>query len=180
MIDLFWDDAIGGFYNTPRDHEPLPVRPRDFYDNAVPAGNSVAVDVLLRLGLLTGDSDYTQRAVRILRQLARPMAQHPMAFGELLNALDFYLSGPREVALVGEHSAPETRELLAVLNSAWLPNKVMALRAPNDHAASAAMALLADRPALDDRATAYVCQNYACELPTTNPLVLAEQLGLAR
>ena len=139
----------------------------------------MAVDVLLRLALLTGEGEYAQRAVRILRQLVRPMTQHPMAFGELLNALDFHLSGPARGGARRRDSAPDTRELVAVLNSAWLPNKVMALRAPDDHAASAAIPLLADRPALDDRATAYVCQNYACELPT-DPLVLAEQLGLAR
>ncbi len=179
MLDLFWDEGIGGFYNTPRDHETLPVRPRDFYDNAVPSGNSVAVDVLLRLALLTGEADYERRAVRVLRQLARPMADHPLAFGELINALDFHLSRPREVALVGERHAPDTRELVGVLNSAWLPNKVMALAEPGDHAAAAAIALLAGREALDGgRATAYVCQNYTCELPTTNPFVLAEQLGL--
>jgi uncharacterized protein YyaL (SSP411 family) len=64
--------------------------------------------------------------------------------------------------------------------SSYLPNKVVALRRPDDHGAEAAIALLADRPPLDSRATAYVCQNYACELPTTNAVVLAEQLGLAR
>ena len=178
MLDQFWDDAIGGFYNTPRDHELLVVRPRDFYDNAIPSGSSVAVDVLLRLALLSGGTDYQQRAVRVLRQLAHPMGQHPTAFGELLQALDFHLSRPREVALVGDPAAPDMRELLAVINGAYLPNQVVALRGPDDYAAEAAIALLAERPPLDGRATAYVCQNYACELPTTNPVVLADQLGL--
>jgi uncharacterized protein len=178
MLDQFWDDSIGGFYNTPRDHEALVVRPRDFYDNAIPAGNSVAVDVLLRLALLTGEQRYQQPAERVLRQLAPAMGQHPLAFGELIQALDFHLAQPREIALVGEPAAPDMRELLAVVNGAYLPNKVVALRRPEDHAPEAAIGLLAERPPLDGRATAYVCQNYACELPTTNPVVLADQLGL--
>jgi uncharacterized protein YyaL (SSP411 family) len=98
--------------------------------------------------------------------------------GELLQALDFHLARPREVALVGEPAAPDMRELLAVVNGGYRPNQVVALRRPDDHAAEAVIALLAERPPLDGRATAYVCQNYACELPTTNPLVLADQLGL--
>jgi len=138
------------------------------------------VDILLRIALLTGEPGYQEPAVRVLRQLARPMGQHPTAFGELLQALDFHLSRPREVALVGDPATPDMRELLAVVNGAYLPNQVLALRRPDDYAAEAAIALLAERPPLDSRATAYVCQNYACELPTTNPLVLADQLGLSR
>jgi uncharacterized protein YyaL (SSP411 family) len=179
MLEQFWDESIGGFYNTPRDHEALVVRPRDFYDNAIPAGNSVAVEVLLRLALLTGEREYERRAVQVLRQLAPAMLQHPLAFGELIGALDFHLSGPREIALVGDPDAPDTRALLQVVNSDFLPNKVLALRRPDDRAAEAAIGLLAERDALDGRATAYVCHSLGCELPTTNPLVLAEQLGLA-
>jgi uncharacterized protein YyaL (SSP411 family) len=178
MLDQFWDEALGGFYNTPRDHEALVVRPRDFTDNAIPAGNSVAVAVLLRLALLTGEHEYQRRAERVLRQLAPAMAQHPLAFGELLSALDFYLAKPREIALVGDPEAPDTRALLRVIYGTYLPNKVVALRRPEDQTAAAAIALLADRPPLDGQATAYVCQNYVCQLPTTSPAVLAEQLGL--
>src|SRR5262249_50334662 len=123
MLEQFWDESIGGFYNTPREHEALVVRPRDFYDNAIPAGNSVAVEVLLRLALLTGEREYERRAVQVLRQLAPAMLQHPLAFGELIGALDFHLSGPREIALVGDPDAPDTRALLQVVNSDFLPNK---------------------------------------------------------
>ncbi len=178
MLDQFWDDAIGGFYNTPREHEALIVRPRDFYDNAIPSGNSVAVDVLLRLALLTGEGAYERRAVQVLEGLAQAMGQHPLAFGELIQALAFHLAGPREIAFVGEPEAADTRDLLAVVNGAYLPNAVMALRRPDDHAAAAAIPLLAERDALDGRATAYVCRHAVCELPTTNPIVLAEQLDL--
>jgi hypothetical protein len=178
MLDQFWDDAIGGFYNTPREHEALIVRPRDFYDNAVPAGSSVAVEVLLRLALLTGEGAYERRAVLVLERLAHVVGQHPLAFGELIQALDFHLAGPREVAFVGEPEGADMRELLAVVNRAYLPHQVLALRRPDDRAAEAAIPLLAERDALDDRATAYVCRNAVCELPTTNPIVLAEQLGV--
>ncbi len=179
MLALFWDESIGGFYNTPAEHETLIVRPRDFYDNAVPSGNSVAVDVLLRLALLTGEATYQERAVRVLQQLGQAVTRHPLAFGELAQALDFHLAGPRELAFVGEPEAADMQALLAVVNGAYLPHQVMALRRPDDRAAEAAIPLLAEREPLDGRATAYVCRNYACELPTTNPIVLAEQLGLA-
>ena len=79
---------------------------------------------------------------------------------------------------MGEPEAADTRALLAVVNGAYLPNAVMALRRPDDHAAAAAIPLLSERDALDGRATAYVCRHAVCELPTTNPIVLAEQLDL--
>ncbi|HLI25537.1 MAG TPA: thioredoxin domain-containing protein [Chloroflexota bacterium] len=178
LLDLFWDDPIGGFYSTPRDHEPLPVRPRDYQDNATPAGSSVAVQVLLQLALLTGEQAYAARAERVLRSLAPHLAQYPLAFGEILCALDFHLAGPYEIALVGEPDAEDTADLLDVIYGTFLPNKVVALRRPGDVASAAAIALLANREAIGGRATAYVCRHFACEQPTTDPAELARQLGL--
>ncbi len=180
MLALFWDDRVEGFYNTPHDHEPLVVRPRDFYDNATPAGNSVALDVLLRLALLTGEHTYEERALRVLRKLAHAMGQHPQAFGELLSTLAFHLGQPHEVALVGDPAAADTRALLAVLNGTYRPSLVVALRRPADVDIGTIIPLLADRPAIEGRATAYVCHGHTCDLPTTEPAMLAEQLGPPR
>ena len=102
MIDEFWDDEEGGFFFTGRSHEDLIVRSKDFFDNATPAGNSVAAEVLLRIGLLTDNSDYQRRAATILRLMASTMQRYPSGFGRLLCALDFYLGAPKEIAVIGD------------------------------------------------------------------------------
>src|SRR4029450_5602096 len=91
IIERFADEDHGGFYFTAVDHEELIARTKDFFDNATPSGNSVAAIVLLKLGLLTQEQDYSRCAVAILRALRPAMARYPSAFGYLLGALDFYL-----------------------------------------------------------------------------------------
>jgi uncharacterized protein YyaL (SSP411 family) len=179
MLTWFWDDAAGGFYDTSADHEQLITRPRDVYDNATPAGSSVATEVLLRLAAYTGDDALRQRARTILLPLGEAMAEHPLAFGRLLDALDLYLSESLEVALIGDPARPDTRALVDVIDAAYRPHLVAALaRSPTEEAAQV-IPLLRDRPAVDGKATAYVCRNFACRLPTTDPSVLASQLGSA-
>jgi uncharacterized protein len=179
VLELFWDDEKGTFYDVADDHEELVTRPRDVYDNATPSGNSVAVDVLLRLSILLDREDYRERAGTVLENLSGGMAQLPGAFGRLLSALDFYLSTPYEVVIVGDAQAPDTRALLKAVYSSYLPNKVVAGRSEEDERAARLVPLLADRPRREGKATAYVCVNYACQSPTTDPEGLKEQLGMA-
>ena len=174
-ITLFADEQNGGFFDTGSDHEALISRPKDIMDNATPAGNSVAVDVLLRLAAFTGDTAYRQRADDYVQPLAEIMVQHPQAFGYVLGALDFALSPVKEFAILGDPRAADTRALLEILNERYLPNSVLACAAPTDSASIAAIPLLADRPLKNDMATAYVCQNFTCQAPVTTP---EELLGL--
>jgi uncharacterized protein len=176
VIELFWDEGSGAFYDTPADHEELVTRPRDVYDNAAPSGTSVATDVLLRLSLLLGRDDYRARAEAVLDSLSGGMERVPGAFGRLLAALDFHLSRPREVAIVGDPASPDTQALIDAVYARYLPNKVVVGRAPDDEEAPGLVPLLAERPTREGRATAYVCEGYACQNPTTDPEELAGQL----
>jgi len=177
VSELFWDEEKRAFYDTPADHEELVTRPRDVYDSAAPSGTSVATEVLLKLALLLDRTDYRQRAEDILEELAGGMEKVPGGFGRLLCALDFSTSEPREVALVGDPEAPDTRALLATVYAGYLPNKVVAGRVTSDEEAGGLIPLLEDRPAREGKATAYVCVHYACQTPTTDPQELARQLG---
>ncbi|CAN5573104.1 thioredoxin domain-containing protein [soil metagenome] len=176
MFELFWDAESGTFYDTPADHEKLVTRPRDIYDNATPSGTSVAVDVLLKLALLLDRNDYRQRAEAVLENLSGGMEKLPGAFGRLLSALDFHLSRPREVAIIGDPGAPDTKALVNTVYARYLPNKVVAGRAEEDEGSAGLVPLLADRPTRDGQATAYVCEGYACRNPTTEPGELTVQL----
>jgi uncharacterized protein YyaL (SSP411 family) len=176
MIALFWDATHGGFFTTGHDHETLITRPKGFFDNAMPSGNSAAADVLLRLAACTSELEYERRAVEVFRLMADAMTRSPGGFGHLLCALDRALSPSQEVALIGDLADSRTQALLGVVRSRFRPNTVITLAAPGDTEAQAAIPLLADRPQRDGRPTAYVCEQFACQTPTTEPEVLARQL----
>ncbi|MFL6334601.1 MAG: thioredoxin domain-containing protein [Pyrinomonadaceae bacterium] len=174
MVEEFWDEEGGGFFYNGRSGEKLIVRSKDYFDNATPSGNSVAAEALLRLSVLTGKEDYRRKAVNVLRLVRDAVERYPSAFGYALGALDFYLSKPKEIVVVGE--AEEARPLLREVWGRYLPNKVVVLSKGAEPAAAQIVPLLQDRAAQGDRATAYVCENYTCLQPVNTPEELAAQL----
>jgi len=178
MIDLFWDDGVGGFYDTGRDHEDLVVRPRDNFDNAQPCGGSVASEVLLRLAVITGKEEYATKAAIPLRALSQLMSRSPMGAGQWLGALDFYLSQPKEIAIIGPRTNPATVELLDAVFGRFVPNKVVVGAESPQPGALDGNPLLEARDMSGGKPTAYVCQNYVCQLPVTDAKALEEQLGV--
>lgn len=175
-IDLFADERHGGFFDTGKDHETLINRPKDIMDNATPAGNSIAMDVLQRLATFSSASEYQRRADEYLQSISEVIVQHPLAFGHALGALDFAISPHKEFAIIGDLRAADTQALLAVINTHYLPNSVLASASPTDRRAAETIALLANRPSTDGKATAYVCQNFTCQAPVTVPEELAHLL----
>jgi uncharacterized protein len=105
------------------------------------------------------------------------MERVPGGFGRLLCALDLFTSETREIAIIGDPEAPDTRALLNTVYAVYLPNKVVAGRSPDDDEAGGLIPLLAQRPARGGKATAYVCVHHACKTPTTDPEELSRQLG---
>jgi len=176
-IALFADEQNGGFFDTGKDHEELICRPKDIMDNATPSGNSGAADVLLRLAAFTGESSYRERAENYLQALADVMVQHPQAFGHALGALDFALSPAREISILGDPASVDTQALLAVVNQRYLPNSVLACVQPENKAVLTAIPLLAGRSMLQQKATAYVCQNFICQQPVSFPHELEQMLA---
>jgi uncharacterized protein YyaL (SSP411 family) len=177
MLRLFWDGEGELFYDTPADHEQLVARPRDFHDGASPSGNSLAAGVLLRLWLLLDRDDYRSIADSVLQSLAGAMEKMPFGFGRLLCGVDFAVSRPYEIAVVGEPGAGDREALIYTLYERFLPNRVIAGCSPGDGEAAREIPLLEGRQTRDGEATAYVCVNYACQSPTTDPQELARQVG---
>jgi uncharacterized protein YyaL (SSP411 family) len=159
MIERFGDEERGGFFDTSSDHERLLARRKDLEDHPIPAGNSSAAYGLLRLAALTGEDEYERRAVSVLRLLHEVAPKHPQAFGHLLQALDFHFSPTREVALVGD----DTGELERVVRASFRPHLVLA------GGLADGVPLLEDRPLVDGRPAAYVCEHFACKAPVTEP-----------
>jgi uncharacterized protein YyaL (SSP411 family) len=176
MVASFWDDTTNAFFDTAHDHERLITRPRDVTDNATPSGTSLAVELLLRLAELYRDADLQRRATWTLETLAAPVEQHGAAFGHLLGAADLAIHGATEVAIVGDPTSSEFRALTAEVSRQYLPALVMAAGTPGDRAG---IALLEDRLAREGRATGYVCRQYLCAEPTSDPLRLRSLLDEA-
>ncbi|MFN2588963.1 MAG: thioredoxin domain-containing protein [Actinomycetota bacterium] len=174
-IRLFLDPVTGGFFTTGSDAQALVTRPKDLFDNAVPAANSMFALELQRLAALTGERSYESHAVTVVRLVRDLVGQSPLGFGHLLGAIDLYTSGPVEVVIVGR----DRRALLQQLHSRWRPNAVLALVDDVSAGAAALVPLLEGRSATGGRATAYVCRNGTCKLPVTEPGDLEEQLALA-
>ncbi len=170
LIAHFWDGASGGFYFTANDAESLLIRPKEVYDGAVPSGNSIAMLNLLRLGRMTANTEFEAKAAQIGRTFAREIQAMPSAHTQLMMAVDFALGPSHEVVIVGDLEKRDTRGMLRALHRPFVPNKVVLFR-PSDGEVSEITRLAPftqSQKTLDGKATAYVCQNYRCKLPTAD------------
>jgi len=124
--EWFWDESVGAYFDTARDHETLLTRPRDITDNAVPAGTSLAIDLLLRLAEVFGDDARRQRAMRVLESVTEPLTRYAPAFGHMLGAADMAVHGAVEVAIAGDPAADDFRALADAVGSQYVPSLVIA------------------------------------------------------
>jgi uncharacterized protein YyaL (SSP411 family) len=164
-------------FTTGTDAEALIVRPKDYQDNATPSENSMAANALLRLSALTGETAYADAARRWLRALAPVLAEHPTAFAYLLGALDRAVYPSIEVAVVADPSDPAAAALVREVTTRVLPGSVLLSAPPG--VGTELSPLLQYRDMVDGKPTAYVCRNYACDLPVTEPAALREQVDAA-
>jgi hypothetical protein len=174
MLALFLDESSGVFYDTGSDASELFTRPRDVFDNAIPSGGSMATQLLLRLATHTGDTSYRSIAETSLRSVRQYMAQGGAGFGGWLAALDYYVSTPKEIVVMGNADDSATQALLREVHTRYIPNRIITGAAgPITPTPSP---LLEARALVDGVPTAYVCENYACQLPVTKAEDLAVQL----
>jgi uncharacterized protein len=174
---LFWDDRNGGYFSsTGRDPSVL-LRMKEDYDGAEPSPNTISALNLLRLSHLLGDPAWSEKAQRTLETLAGQMQQSPLATPMGLVALDAYLSPAEQIVIVGKDT-PDTREMLRAVWQKFLPGVVWALI--GDEASRSFFAKHAEFYSSlqipDGKATAYVCKNFVCNLPTSDLAVFKGSL----
>jgi len=161
-VELFGDEAHGGFFLAPTDGEQLVARKKDLFDHPIPSGNSMLAYVLLRLTRIYGDDELERRAVGVLRLLGEGLGRGPTEFAWALNALDLYLATPREIAIVGPASSEVARAALEPFD----PNAVVAF-GPAD-----GVPLLEGKDLVDGSPAVYQCERFACKRPVTDPAEL--------
>jgi hypothetical protein len=172
---LFRDDDSGGYFSTTGKDETVLLRMKEDYDGAEPSPNSVALLNLLRLAQMTGNADYDKKADTLLIAFNRVLTKVPQALPRMAAALIFLLDKPKQIIIAGRAGAPDTLALLADIHSRFMPNKILLLvdgRGGPD-------ALVKEIPYLktftliDNKATAYVCENHSCQIPTNDLRTMA-------
>jgi len=169
-----FDDPTGGFFDTPDHHETLLLRPKEIQDNATPSGNALAALALLQLSAFTGNGEWRDQAEKMLASVSEMLKQYPTSFAQWLCTADFALTPTREIAILGTPNTPEFEALTEVLWEAYRPHVVAALS--NFPPGASAPSLLNGRPLIEQKASAYVCQNFVCKTPVTHPAELRKLL----
>jgi len=170
----YFADESGGFFFYASDGEELVARTKPSHDSAVPSGNSVQTMNLLRLAALFNRKEFRNRAESYFRALTQLVMKQPGAYDRQLCALDFFHDRVTESAIIGDASALETGALLRTVYDRYLPNKVVVHA--SDAQQESDIPLLKNRGRKDGKSTAYVCENYVCRLPVTEPSELAALL----
>ena len=165
MIQKFWDEKSGAFYFTPADHEPLIVRTRNAYDNAIPAGNSIAVHNLLKLSQFTGDFKLKEQAEQTLKLYITQMQRSPSGFALLLSAMDYFWDKPKEIVIAGDRKSEKMLEMIAAVHEHYLPNKILAYADPALVDKKELLPVLEGKISTDGQAKIFVCENYSCQRP---------------
>jgi len=177
-LDLFWDNENGGFYFTAADSEKLLVRQKEIYDGAIPSGNSMAAENSIRIAGLTGDTEHLQGADAIFAAFSSDAARLPSAHSQLMIALQRGAGPSLEVVIAGDPGADDTNDLIATVREVYLPQASVLLVPPGPAGASIRkLATFAEGYVpVEGRAAAYVCRDFQCQLPTTDPKKLAKLL----
>jgi len=175
---LFWDPDHGGYFSTAGQDPNLLFRIKDDHDGAEPSPNSVAALNLLRLSQMTDNAVFREKAETLFSVFGEPLKRTPSSMPQMLAALEFHLATPKQILIAGQADSPDTRALLREVHRRFLPNKVLLLAD-----GSAGQAVLASHMAfirgvepIGGKATAYVCENSVCQLPTSEVSMLAEIL----
>ena len=178
MLQHFWDDKEGNLFFTSDDHEQLISRTKNFYDLAMPSGNSMAASNLLRLYHYTQNNNYLDRAVRIMKAGSQSAAENPFGFGQMLNSIYLYVKKPVEIAIFSsdDNSNTNNPRLVAWLNKQFLPGSMIAIVHPRELAKLQYYPFFKGREAEGGREAAFVCKDFTCSLPIRSIEELERQL----
>jgi uncharacterized protein YyaL (SSP411 family) len=179
---LFWDQKQGGYFTTSGQDRSILMRTREAYDSVEPSPNSVAAMNLLRLWQITDQQSYRDKADKTLASFGPRLQQRPEAMPYMMSAFDFSLAKPRQIVIAGVPGAEDTRTLLRLVWQRYIPNRVLLLAdgAQGQKQLAQWIPSLATVKRKQGRATAYICENYICDLPTADPPMVARLLDGSR
>jgi uncharacterized protein YyaL (SSP411 family) len=176
--ELFFDQTNGGFFDTPGNDATILIRSKEDYDAAEPTGNSIAALNLLRLGHITDNKEWKSMAERTFRCFGSRVQQAPEVLPQMLVALLWDLSIPKEIIVAGNTESGDTKEIIREIHSHFIPNKILLLAdgGQGQQKLQKFLPFMEGMKPIDGKATAYICENYACQLPASDRSVIAKQL----
>ena len=170
QISLFWDASEGGFYDFSGRDPSILLRTKEMYDGAEPAGNSVAAMNLIRISQMTDDTILKKMLETMIGRIGVQVQQAPHAMPLMMAAIDFFLTTPKQIVIAGKRDSADTRKFLEEIARRYLPNKILLLADgdSNQEFLASRLPFLASMTSLENRVTAYICEDYACSFPTTD------------
>ena len=180
--ELFWDDTAGGYYTATGDDDSILLRLKDNFDGAIPSPNSIAALNLLRLSQMIDSASIRRRAEQTLEAFSTTFTQSPHAMPQMLSALNFYLDSPKQIILSGRRQSPTTNSMLAEIYRHFIPHKVVLLAdgAEGQDFLNQKLEIFNSISLVEGETTAFVCENYICDLPTTELATLTRLLKSSR
>ncbi len=178
QTQLFYDQDAGGFFDTSGEDKSILVRTKESYDGAEPTGNSIAILNLLRLSQMIDRQKWRVLAEKSLAYFGSQMLNIPQGLAQFLVALDFSLSKPKQIIIAGKADDPHTGNLLAEVHKRFIPNKIILLAdgAQGQKTLASYVPFIDSVRMIDGKPTAYICENYACQLPTSDPQTMVKLL----
>lgn len=175
----FWDKKNGGFYMTSDDGEKLLVRHKEMYDGALPSGNSVAALNMLRIARITGKTDFTTKAAKLMQAFSLDVERRPSNYTQMLQALDFASGESLEIVIAGDLDDPRTQKLLNIIHQEFIPNKVVIHRPMGESPPITKIApyTLEQAPLKDGSPQVYICRNFVCKEPVSSQKALLAELN---
>lgn len=176
---LFWDRREGGFFNTAGGDPSILLRLKEDYDGAEPSPNSIGVLNLLRLSQMADHAEWREMAEKSIRAFGRRLVDSPHGMPQMMAAISFYLGKPKQILIAGNRNSADTQAILREIHKRFLPHKIVLLADGGEahQRLSVSVEILNNLRPIDGRATAYICENYVCNLPTNQPSVVAGLLG---
>jgi hypothetical protein len=175
MIQLFWDGEDGGFYFTDSENKDVIFRQKELYDGAIPSGNSVVLLDLIKLAKITGRNDFNEIIDKLVETFATMVKKYPSAYTFFLSSLSFALTQSFEIFIVGKRD--ELGEVLKVINSKFLPNKVILFKPSDEESDITTISPFASEyKEINGKTTIYICTNYECKKPVNDIKELSDLL----
>lgn len=175
---IFTDEKEGGFFDSSGEDKSILLRMKEEYDGAEPSGNAIAASNLLRLAQMLDRPDWQVLAEKTLHAFARRLERMPHAAPQTLAAMDFMLDKPKQIIIAGKPHADDTKILLQAVHERFIPNKILLLAdgGEGQNYLGARLPIIQSMTLIDGKATAYVCENYACQLPVNEVNALVKLL----
>jgi len=172
-VDKFYDNSSGGFYDIPEEEKDIIFKTKESYDGAEPAGNSIQILNMIKIGLITEDNSLTEKAEKSLKLFYNEIIKLPFSSPQMLYTLECFLKTPKEIIISGAIDSNKTMEMLDVIRHTYLPNKILLYA---DEKLKSISPFIKNIVKKKENTYVYVCENYRCELPVDDPSKLKELL----